>query len=388
MPGDHVAMRWHGESLCALIELIPRPFTPTVIVDRKARTDDVIDTRMLEQLLSLHCPDLEADVVSAGYRVGRSAPAEVGTIYGHAIGPDPAPARRRTWIMLHAHPLRTREAAQRRDDGVAGLARYLVASTTRIAEALASHGVNAACERSFDDYDRATDIRFEREKWSRIKGHDTVTVAYTAPGGPDVWWSVLADHTITRVRVIPGRSPCSTVLLTTDAKVKPPRGFTRLSGAQRAALQGQTIVSDSHHRLPIGSAGVLVGETMNRHPIYLPFDVVDACVALGDPRTFTQFVMRSAAAGGIVTLSARFEAFAELIGAQTGSEAKVSWPHATTYLDEHPGIDRVVLGHNHIETPRHREISMRQISPAGEERYEAALPGRHEESPNGRRAPV
>lgn len=388
MPGDHVAIRWQGESLCALIELIPRPFTPIVIVDGRARTDDVIDTRLVEQLLSVHCPDLEADVVSAGYRVGKAASADVLKIYGHSIGPDPAPARRRTWIMLRAFPLRTREAAQRRDDGVGGLSRYLVASTTRMAEALASHGVDAACERSFDDYDHATDIGFERERWSRIKGRDTVTTAYIAPGGPDIWWSVSADHTITRFRIVSGMAPRSTVLLTTETKVKPPKGFTRLSGAQRAAMQGQTIVTDSHYRLPIGSAGVLVGETMNRHPMYLPFDVVDTYVEIGDTRTFTQFAMRAAAAGGIVTLSARFEAFAGLIGAQTGPEAKVAWPHATTHLDQHPGIDRVVLGHDHIDTPRHRQIPMRLLTPSGEERYEMALPGRHERSSNGRRAPV
>src|ERR1700761_3707668 len=76
-PGDHVAVRWQGRDLVAIIELIPRPFTPTVIVDGKAQTDDVVDTRLLEQLLSVHCPDLEADIVSAGFRVGKGASPEV-----------------------------------------------------------------------------------------------------------------------------------------------------------------------------------------------------------------------------------------------------------------------------------------------------------------------
>lgn len=68
-PGDHVAVRWQGEFLVAVIELIPRPFTPTVIVDGQAHTDDMLDTGLVEELLSVHCPDLEADIVSAGYRV-------------------------------------------------------------------------------------------------------------------------------------------------------------------------------------------------------------------------------------------------------------------------------------------------------------------------------
>lgn len=76
-----------------VIELIPRPFTPTVVVDGKANTDDVIDTRLLEQLLTVHCPDLEADGVSAGHRIGKTASADVLSLYEQVIGRDPAPAR-------------------------------------------------------------------------------------------------------------------------------------------------------------------------------------------------------------------------------------------------------------------------------------------------------
>jgi type VII secretion protein EccE len=374
-PGDHVAVRWQGGFLVAVIELIPRPFTPTVIVDGQANTDDVVDTRLLEQLLSVHCPDLEADIVSAGYRVGTTASPEVVSLYQQVIGSDPAPAQRRTWIMLRADPRRTRKSAQRRDAGVAGLARYLVASTTRIADQLASKGVDAECGRSFDDFDHATEVSFVREKWSKIKGHNNFTAAYTAPGGPDVWWSAPADHTITRVRVVPGMAPQSTVLLTTLKKPKRPRGFSRVSGGQRAALQGQTLVPDRHCQLPIGSAGVLVGETASHYRVYVPFDDVDASISMGDARAFAQFAVRAAAAGGSVTLAPHFQEFAGLIGAQIGPEAKVAWPNATTYLGRHPGIDRVILRHNVISTPRHRQLPIRPISPPEETPYQAALPG-------------
>jgi type VII secretion protein EccE len=373
-PGDRVAVRWQGEFLVAVIELIPRPFTPTVIVDGKAHTDDVVDTRLLEQLLSVHCPDLEADVVSAGYRVGRTASADVVSLYEKVIGKDPAPAHRRTWVMLRADPQRAGRSAQRRDVGVAGLVRYLVASATRIADQLASNGVDAECERSFDDFDHATEISFVREKWSKIKGRETFTAAYTAPGGPDVWWSARADHTITRVRVVPGMTPQSTVLLTTPKKPKRPRGFSGVSGGQRAALQGQTLVPDRHCRLPIGSAGVLVGETASQYPVYIPFDDVDTSINLGDAQVFMQFAVRAAAAGGTVTLGPQFREFAELIGAHIGTDAKVVWPNATTYLGPHSGIDRVILRHNVISTPRHRRLPIRPITPPEESHYHSALP--------------
>ena len=375
LPGDHVALRWQGDQLVSLIELIPRPFTPTVIVNGHAHTDDVIDTRLVEQLVAAHCPDLDADVVSAGYRIGKTAPSSLVGLYDQVVGPYPAPAHRRTWIMLRADPEATRKSAQRRDVGVAGVARYLVASTTRIADQLAGHGVDARCARSFDDFDRATEISFERETWSSIRGRSTFTAAYTAPGGPDAWWSARADHTITRMCLRPGAAPRTTVLLTTLATPTTPRGFSCLFGVQRAALTGQSPVSDRHYECPIGSAGVLIGETADRYPVYMPFDDVDASIDLADMRMFTQFVVRSAAAGAVVTLKPQFGEFAGSLNCRTGSVAKAAWPNATTYLEPHPGIARVVLGQDFVNTPRHQRLPIRLIYPREESRYQMALEG-------------
>jgi type VII secretion protein EccE len=373
MPGDHVAVRWHDDYLVSTIELVPRPFTPTVIVNREAFTDDVVNTRLVEQLVAAHCPDLEADVVSAGYRVGKTASASLVSLYEQVVGPYPAPAHRRTWIVLRADPEPTRQSSQRRESGIAGLARYLVASATRIADQLASNGIDARPVRSFDDLDRATEISFERETWSAIKGRSTFTAAYCAPGGPNVWWSARADHTITRVRIRPGAAPTTTILLTTLANPTTPRGFSCLFGGQRAALHGVSPVTDRHYELPIGSAGVLVGETADRYPVYMPFDDVDVSINLGDARLFTQFIVRSAAAGAVVTLLPQFSEFAGVVNARIGQVAKVSWPNATTYLGPHPGIGRVVLRHNLIDTPRHRQLPIRLINPREESRYQMVL---------------
>lgn len=365
MPGDHVAVRWEDGLLIALIELIPRPFTPTVVVDGKARTDDEVDTELVERLLSLHCADLSADIVSVGYRIGGIAAPTVLEQYDELVGSDPAPAHRRTWIMVRADPQRTHRSAQRRQPGFAGQIRYLVASTTRLANLLASNGVDAMCVRGFDDFDRATVIDFKREGWSKVRGRTTFTAAYTAPGGPDVWWSAPADRTITRVLVEAGVAPRSVVLLTASTKPKRPKGFSRVSGGQRAAVRrGSVPVTDRHHRLPIGSAGVLVGQTTRSYPVYMPFDDVDVSVDLSDARTFTRFVVHAAASGGHVTLSPRFRGLAASIGADVGPEIKVAWPRATTYLEPRPGVDRVELHQDHIRTPRHARLTIRSAVPA------------------------
>lgn len=375
LPGDHVALRWQGDHVVATIELVPRPFTPTVIVNGEAFTDDVVDTGLIEELLAAYCPDLEADVVSAGYRVGKTAPAALVALYEQVVGPYPAPASRRTWIVLRADPERTRKSALRRNSGVAGMAQYLVSSTTRIADHLSSRGIDARPARSFDDFDRATEISFERETWSMIKGRSTFTAAYTAPGGPNSWWSARADHTLTRVRVAPGSAPTATVLLTTLANPSTPRGFSCLYGGQRAALLGESPVSDRHHELPIGSAGVLVGETADRYPVYMPFDDVDASINLGDARLFTQFVVRAAAAGAEVTLGPQFRDFAGYVNGRIGPAAKVAWPTATTYLGAHPGVGRVMLRPTFIATPRHKQLPIRLINPREESRYQTVLEG-------------
>lgn len=373
IPGDHVALRWQDNFLVSVIELIPRPFTPTVIVNGEAFTDDVLDTKIVEELLTAYCPDLQADIVSAGYRVGKTAPAALVGLYEQVVGPYPAPASRRTWVVLRADPDTTRKNALRRDAGVAGLAQYLVASTTRIADHLASKGVDARPARSFDDFDAATEISFENETWSMIKGRSTFTAAYNAPGGPDVWWSARADHTLTRVRIVPGAAPMSIVLLTTLANPSTPRGFSCLYGGQRAALFGENPVTDRHYELPIGSAGVLVGETADRYPVYMPFDDIDVSINLGNARLFTQFVVRSAAAGAVVTLQPQFREFAGFVNARTGDVAKVVWPNATTYLRPHPGVGRVMLRDTYIATPRHKQLPIRLVNPREESRYQMVL---------------
>ena len=268
------------------------------------------------------------------------------------------------------HDAQVGVAARRRSGGAGAIPGGLHHTDRR---SLASNGIDAQPARSFDDYDRATEISFERETWSMVKGRSTFTAAYHAPGGPDVWWSARADHTLTRLRIIPGSAPTTTVLLTTLSNPSTPRGFSCLYGGQRAALLGESPVTDRHYELPIGSAGVLVGETADRYPVYMPFDDVDVSINLGDARLFTQFVVRSAAAGAAVTLGPQFEEFAGYISARIGQGARIAWPNSTTYLGPHPGIGRVMLRSNFIDTPRHKQLPIQLINPREESRYQMAL---------------
>ena len=139
-----------------------------------------------------------------------------------------------------------------------------------------------------------------------------------------------------------------------------------------ASSKARTSVAISAHTA-VGSAGVLVGETADRYPVYMPFDNVDSTINLGDAHVFTQFVVRSAAAGAVVTLAPQFKEFAGFINARIGNVPMVAWPNATTYLAPHPGVSRILLRHNFIDTPRHRQLPIRLINPREESRFQMAL---------------
>jgi hypothetical protein len=105
----------------------------------------------------------------------------------------------------------------------------------------------------------------------------------------------------------------------------------------------------------------------------MPFDDVDASINLGDARLFTQFVVRSAAAGATITLGPQMREFAGYINASVGQDAIISWPNSTTYLGPHPGIGQVTLRSSFIQTPRHKQLPIRLINPREESRYQMAL---------------
>lgn len=372
MPGDHVAVRWQGDYLVAVIELMPRPFTPTVIVNGDAVTDDTVSTKLVEKLLRAHCPDLEADVVSAGYRVGKTAPASLVALYEQVVGPYPAPANRRTWIVLRADPEKTRRSAQRRDSGCPGWP--------------ATCGIGHPHRRSVGQQwnRRAVLTQLRRLR----QGHRDQFREGNLVGdqGPQylhrglqrarrprrvVVGSCRSHHD---VRADPSGSRADVDGVVDDTvQSDDAAGFSCLYGGQRAALQGLTPVTDKHYDLPIGSAGVLVGETSDRYPVYMPFDNVDVSINLGDARLFTQFVIRSAASGAVVTLSPQFREFATMINGRVGRVPRVAWPNATTYLGPHQGVGRVILRPNFIDTPRHRQLPITLINPREESRYQMAL---------------
>lgn len=374
MPGEDVAIRWDGDVLVGLVALHPRLFTPTYVDVRSGRTlhDDSLSTELINELLSRLDVPASADLVSAGWRVARRAPLTVYGLYEQMIGAEPCPAMRRSWVLVRVDPVQALEAANRRGGGISGVAQATVAAATRLAEGLSRYGVDARVESSFAEFDQLTHVEVENETWSHLRGGGSYTTVFSAGGGPDQWWSVRADRTVTRIRISPGTAPRSTVALTTVAQLKMnPVGWTRLRGGQLAGLGGATPVTDSHWTVPVGSAGMLVGtDPDDDHTrIYLPLDTVDSVLHVADPKVTVQVALRSAACGAEIWLPSdpAWARIAAAVGASTGGPgAHLLWPTGVrTWLVSKRSSHVVQFVDHEIATERGR-IPVRWMQPREE----------------------
>ena len=371
-PGEQVAVRWEGEQLVALVGLAPRPFTPTIITAEGATLhDDCVDTQLVHDVMCQLGCEVSVDVVSAGWRVAHSAPAPVWGFYEQIQGSDPAPAFRRTWIVVRVDPYRVLPGSRWRGEGVAAVATTVVAAATRIAEALASSGVDARPQCSFDQFDELTgaDEVIAEHGWSALCLRGAYTTVFSAAGGPDAWWSQRADRTVTRTRIRVGEAPRSVVALTTLRPIeRDPAGWIRLRGTQLDALGGATPIIDRHRFLPIGSAGMLVGRTaVDDLKVYVSFDAAEAVLQVGDGLLAVHVVMRAAALGAALCLPAGLGSHAASLGAEVGDPGFFRWVGCgvRTWLGGQPAGHVIRFDPHRIVLPRSR-IELAPIR-AGEE---------------------
>ncbi|TEA09131.1 ESX-1 secretion system protein EccE1 [Mycobacteroides salmoniphilum] len=365
LPGEDVALRWEGDELVALIALHPNPFTPTIVVGGRTIHDDCVDSALVEKLLARSGPEFSADIVSAGWRVARSAASAVSGQYEQMIGTDPCPAFRRSWILVRVDPVALPMSTTFwRGGGLRGAANALVSAATRLAMGLSGAGVDARLAPNFKSYIELTGVGAVQRSWTTLRQPGSCTTVFSAPGGPDSWWSERADRTVARLRVQTGQAPRSVVALTTSRPIeRDPDGWIRLRGTQFEALRGFTPVRDVHHEIPVGSAGILVGQTVpsaaapTPAPVYVPFDGAEAALDVSDPALLLQFAFRAAAAGAGVCLPRGYEAQAAALNAPVDGYAVVHWPDPVgrTWLAGRTDVKQsVLLSVRRIVLPRGR----------------------------------
>lgn len=361
-PGEDVAVRWDGPDLVGLVAVHARPLGATVVVNGQALHDDVVDTRVVEESLRRSGIDAIADIVSPGYRVAPSAP---GPVYGwgeELLGADPAPALRRMFIEIRVDPTEVYRQTRWRGEGLKAVANAVVSVATRVADDLSAVGVDARPAATFDLYDQLTGRGevITEQQWSALRLKTGYTTMFYTPGGPDVWWSVRALRTVTRTRVRVGHLPSTVVALTTHRPIeRDPNGWTRLRGIQLEALRRHSDVPGEHLRLPVGSAGVLVGRTaLDGSAMYVSFDTAEASLQINDAQPLSQelalrIAVRASAAGAQLCLPNDMGAVAAALRAPTGQQPHYRWPgaHAATWLGTHRSGPQVTLSPLMIELP-------------------------------------
>lgn len=332
-PGEDVATRWEGDELVALVAVTAALASPTVVVAGQALHKDVIDTRLVQESLrrsGLGPDGVCADIVSAGWRVSPTAPAPIFGWGQELLGADPAPGLRRSWIEVRVNPQQVLARTRWRGEGLEAVCNAAVSAATRIADDQAAAGVDARPAASFELLDELTGRgeQVVEQQWSALRLEAGYTTVFAAPGGPDVWWSQRAVRTVTRTRVRVGEDPQSVVALTTLRPIeRDPAGWTRLRGVQLPALRGQVPVAGEHHRLPVGSAGVLVGRTaLDGAAVYVPFDAAEMSLLINNEDLALRMAVRACAAGAQLHLPQTMATVAAALGVPAGPQPHYRWP--------------------------------------------------------------
>ncbi|HXZ71843.1 MAG TPA: type VII secretion protein EccE, partial [Streptosporangiaceae bacterium] len=129
-----------NETLIAMVELEPDPIAPTVVVENEERTINTLHISQLASMLTLTDVKLSSiDVISPGHR----AAGGFADLYQQMIGPVPAATHRRTWIVLRIALADNLTAIARRGSGADAPRRTAAAACLRVADALASTGIDA-----------------------------------------------------------------------------------------------------------------------------------------------------------------------------------------------------------------------------------------------------
>lgn len=199
------------EVLSVMIELHSDPMAPTVATDTEERTANVLDVAELAYtaLQVLDVDVASVDLISDGHR----AAGGFAELYQQLTGPTIAPAERRSWIVARIRLDDNMGAIDRRGSDAQSPQRVAAATCLRVADALASSGIDArpATAATID----AVNARLHAEEpttdhWSYLESTNSYTgVYYADPGHIGVdspqWWTwPLSREVTTLIRITPG----------------------------------------------------------------------------------------------------------------------------------------------------------------------------------------
>lgn len=236
------------ETLITLIELHPDPLAPAIVTDHDERTVNAVSLAALDRVLHevLDARVTSADLLSVGYR----AAGLFARLYQQIIGPTVAVAERRSWIAIRIG-LQDNMAAIDRRGGKDGAAQLAAATCLRVADALASDGIDArpAAAAAIDGLNDVLHLEAPTaDHWSHLESANSYAgVFYADPThiAEDAaqWWTWPQSRDVTSlVRLTPtpgGTQIAALVRYRTEAATAAPpvSGLGPFYGVQTAVWQ-------------------------------------------------------------------------------------------------------------------------------------------------------
>lgn len=315
------------ETLITLIELHPDPLAPAIVTDHDERTVNAVSLaalgRVLHQVLDAHVAS--ADLLSVGYR----AVGGFARLYQQIIGPTVAAAERRSWIAIRIG-MQDNMAAIDRRGGKDGAARLAAATCLRVADALASDGIDArpATATAIDGLNDVLHLEAPTaDHWSHLESPNSYAgVFYADPTHVAVdaaqWWTWPQSRDVTSlVRLTPtpgGTQIAALVRYRTEAATAAPpvSGLGPFYGVQTAVWQQfrvgclpceaelpATQLAGTDPMIAFGPSGPLLGTVDGTHDASVHLPLAGPITVLCQTATLLkQVVLRACATGRPVTV--------------------------------------------------------------------------------------
>lgn len=221
-----------NEVLTTLIELHPEPLAPTVVTDAEERTANALSITDIARVLTnvLDVKIASADFISSGHR----AAGDFADLYQQMTGPTGGPTQRRSWIVIRTGLHDNLAAIDRRGGDTSAAWRLAATTCLRVADTLASSGVDAkpATAETIDDINELLHAEPPTvDHWSHLESRNSSAGIYYAD--PDhitddsaQWWTwPLSKDVTTLVRLTPtshGTQIAALVRYRTDTQPPPP----------------------------------------------------------------------------------------------------------------------------------------------------------------------
>ncbi|MEV6658748.1 type VII secretion protein EccE [Nocardia fluminea] len=275
--GGGCGVRWDGDLLLTMLRIDPPPDTLTLLRRGSLSADQLLPlTEVARCLEQFDVGLVSIDVISTGARTaGTGAAAQ---LYNRILGPLPAIAHRTSWLVLRLDPVANATAVDKRGGGATGALRTMIIATRRVANRLATQGIDAAVltatemnsavrelSYGFDPLRLTESAHGLESEFGRHLTHYQLTAPMIGTNGLAEIWSLPTLSTTVTLRLHPGAGrigraddKAGTVVLNAVVRFDsaepydkaPIAGLRELPGSQRRILLDT---------LPIGAANDLGG---------------------------------------------------------------------------------------------------------------------------------